>query len=72
MIEGYLEDMLMERKYGVSLQEIQNLYSVMTWQVYLRLLQEDRRETVPSDLVEAAERYVIAFNTWDQQRNLAD
>ncbi len=72
MIEGYLEDMLMERKYGVSLQEIQNLYSVMTWQVYLRLLQEDRRETVPSDLVEAAERYVIAFNDWDQQRNLAD
>jgi ABC-type anion transport system duplicated permease subunit len=72
MIEGYLEDMLMERKYGVSLQEIQNLYSVMTWQVYLRLLQEDRRETVPSDLVEAAEKYVIAFNEWDQQRNLAD
>lgn len=72
MIEGYLEDMLMERKVGVSLQEIQNLYSVMTWQVYLRLLQEDRRETVPSDLVEAAERYVIAFNEWDQQRNLED
>jgi len=72
MIEGYLEDMIMERKVGVSLQEIQNLYSVMTWQVYLRLLQEDRRETVPSDLVEAAERYVIAFNTWDQQRNLED
>jgi len=72
MIEGYLEDMLMERKYGVSLQEIQNLYSVMTWQVYLRLVQEDRRETVPSDLVEAAERYVIAFNEWDQQRNLED
>jgi ABC-type anion transport system duplicated permease subunit len=72
MIEGYLEDMLMERKYGVSLQEIQNLYSVMTWQVYLRLLQEDRRETVPSDLVEAAEKYVIAFNEWDQQRNLED
>ena len=47
MIEGYLEDMIMERKVGVSLQEIQNLYSVMTWQVYLRLLQEDRRETVP-------------------------
>jgi len=72
MIEGYLEDMIMERKVGVSLQEIQNLYTVMTWQVYLRLLQEDRRETVPSDLVEAAERYVIAFNDWDQQRNLAD
>ena len=72
MIEGYLEDMLMERKVGVSLQEIQNLYTVMTWQVYLRLLQEDRRETVPSDLVEAAEKYVIAFNDWDQQRNLAD
>ena len=72
MIEGYLEDMIMERKVGVSLQEIQNLYTVMTWQVYLRLLQEDRRETVPSDLVEAAERYVIAFNTWDQQRNLED
>ena len=72
MIEGYLEDMLMERKYGVSLQEIQNLYSVMTWQVYLRLLQEDRRETVPSDLLEAAERYVLAFNSWDQQRNLED
>jgi ABC-type anion transport system duplicated permease subunit len=72
MIEGYLEDMIMERKVGVSLQEIQNLYSVMTWQVYLRLLQEDRRETVPSDLVEAAERYVIAFNEWDQQRNLED
>ena len=72
MIEGALEDMLMERKYGVSLQEIENLYSVMTWQVYLRLLQEDRRETVPSDLVEAAERYVIAFNDWDQQRNLED
>ena len=72
MIEGYLEDMFMERKVGVSLQEIQNLYTVMTWQVYLRLLQEDRRETVPSDLVEAAERYVIAFNEWDQQRNLAD
>jgi len=72
MIEGYLEDMIMERKVGVSLQEIQNLYSVMTWQVYLRLLQEDRRETVPSDLVEAAERYVIAFNNWDQQRNLED
>jgi len=72
MIEGYLEDMIMERKVGVSLQEIQNLYTVMTWQVYLRLLQEDRRETVPSDLVEAAEKYVIAFNDWDQQRNLAD
>ena len=72
MIEGYLEDMIMERKVGVSLQEIQNLYCVMTWQVYLRLLQEDRRETVPSDLVEAAERYVIAFNEWDQQRNLED
>ena len=72
MIEGYLEDMIMERKVGVSLQEIQNLYTVMTWQVYLRLLQEDRRETVPSDLVEAAERYVIAFNEWDQSRNLAD
>ena len=72
MIEGYLEDMIMERKVGVSLQEIQNLYSVMTWQVYLRLLQEDRRESVPADLVEAAERYVIAFNEWDQQRNLED
>ena len=72
MIEGYLEDMLMERKHGVSLQEIQNLYSVMTWQVYLRLVQEDRRESVPTDLVEAAERYVIAFNEWDQQRNLED
>jgi ABC-type anion transport system duplicated permease subunit len=72
MIEGYLEDMIMERKVGVSLQEIQNLYSVMTWQVYLRLLQEDRRDSVPSDLVEAAERYVIAFNEWDQQRNLED
>jgi len=72
MIEGYLEDMIMERKVGVSLQEIQNLYSVMTWQVYLRLLQEDRRDSVPADLVEAAEKYVIAFNTWDQQRNLED
>jgi len=72
MIEGYLEDMIMERKVGVSLQEIQNLYCVMTWQVYLRLLQEDRRDSVPADLVEAAERYVIAFNEWDQQRNLAD
>jgi len=72
MIEGYLEDMIMERKVGVSLQEIQNLYTVMTWQVYLRLLQEDRRDSVPADLVEAAERYVIAFNDWDQQRNLAD
>lgn len=72
MIEGYLEDMLMERKHGVSLQEIQNLYSVMTWQIYLRLVQEDRRESVPTDLVEAAERYVIAFNEWDQQRNLED
>jgi len=72
MIEGYLEDMIMERKVGVSLQEIQNLYSVMTWQVYLRLLQEDRRDSVPADLVEAAERYVIAFNNWDQQRNLED
>ena len=72
MIEGYLEDMIMERKVGVSLQEIQNLYSVMTWQVYLRLLQEDRRDSVPADLVEAVERYVIAFNTWDQERNLAD
>jgi len=72
MIEGYLEDMIMERKVGVSLQEIQNLYTVMTWQVYLRLLQEDRRDSVPADLVEAAERYVIAFNDWDQQRNLED
>lgn len=72
MIEGYLEDMIMERKVGVSIQEIQNLYSVMVWQVYLRLLQEDKRETVPTDLVEAAERYVIAFNEWDQSRNLAD
>ena len=72
MIEGYLEDMIMERKVGVSLQEIQNLYTVMTWQVYLRLLQEDRRDSVPADLVEAAEKYVIAFNTWDQQRNLED
>jgi ABC-type anion transport system duplicated permease subunit len=72
MIEGYLEDMIMERKVGVSIQEIQNLYSVMTWQVYLRLLQEDKRDSVPADLVEAAERYVIAFNTWDQQRNLED
>ena len=72
MIEGYLEDMIMERKVGVSIQEIQNLYSVMVWQVYLRLLQEDKRETVPTDLVEAAERYVIAFNECDQSRNLAD
>lgn len=72
MIEGYLEDMLMERQHGVSLQEIQNLYSVMTWQVYLRLLQEDKRESVPKDLVEAAERYVAAFNEWDQSRNLED
>lgn len=72
MIEGYLEDMLMERQHGVSLQEIQNLYSVMVWQVYLRLLQEDKRDSVPTDLVEAAERYVAAFNDWDQSRNLAD
>ena len=72
MIEGYLEDMIMERKVGVSLQEIQNLYSVMTWQIYLRLVQEDRRESVPTDLFEAAERYVIAFNEWDESRNLAD
>jgi len=71
MIEGYLEDMLMERQHGVSLQEIQNLYTVMTWQVYLRLLQEDKRASVPTDLVEAAERYVIAFNEWET-RNLAD
>jgi len=72
MIEGDVEDMLMERKHGVSLQEIQNLYSVMVWQVYLRLLQEDKRDSVPKDLVEAAERYVAAFNEWDQQRNLED
>ena len=72
MIEGYLEDMIMERKVGVSLQEIQNLYTVMTWQIYLRLVQEDKRDSVPADLVEAAERYVIAFNEWDKSRNLAD
>ena len=72
MIEGYLEDMIMERKVGVSLQEIHNLYSVMTWQIYLRLVQEDKRDSRPADLVEAAERYVIAFNDWDQQRNLED
>tara|TARA_R100000900_G_scaffold124678_1_gene99157 strand:- start:329 stop:538 length:210 start_codon:yes stop_codon:yes gene_type:complete len=69
MIEGYLEDMLMERKVGVSLQEIQNLYTVMTWQVYLRLLQEDKRDSAPSDLLEAAKRYVEVFNEWDQQNN---
>lgn len=72
MIEGYLEDMIMERKVGVSIQEIQNLYTVMTWQVYLRLVQEDKRESVSKDLLEAAERYVIAFNEWDQSRNLED
>lgn len=72
MIEGYLEDMIMERKHGVSLQEVQNLYTVMTWQIYLRLLQEDKRASAPNDLLEAAERYVIAFNEWDQTRNLAD
>ena len=72
MIEGYLEDMLMERQHGVPLQKIHNLYSVMTWQVYLRLLQEDKRAWVTADLVEAAERYVIAFNEWDESRNFAD
>ena len=62
----------MERKVGVSLQEIHNLYSVMVWQIYLRLVQEDKRDSVPADLVQAAERYVIAFNEWDQSSNLAD
>lgn len=72
MIEGYLQDMIMERKHGVSLQEVQNLYTVMTWEAYRQLLQQDKRESNPNDLLEAAERYVIAFNKWDQSRNLAD
>ena len=70
MIEGYVEDMMMERKVGVSLQEIENLYTVMIWHVYLRLLQEDKRETSPDVLLEAAKRYVDIFNEWDHKQNL--
>ena len=70
MIHSVLVDKIFQRGTGVSLQEIENLYTLQVWEVFLRLLQGSQ-DTYPMELIEQAEAIVSKFNEWDSERDSA-
>ena len=70
MIHSLLLDKIFQRGTGVSLQEIENLYTLQVWEVFLRLL-EGSQDTYPMELIEQAEAIVSKFNEWDSERESA-
>ena len=54
MIPSILADKIFQRGTGVSLQEIENLYTLQVWEVVLRLL-ERSPDTLPMELIEQAD-----------------
>ena len=70
MIQSLLIDKIFQRGTGVSLQEIENLYTLQVWEVFLRLL-EGSQDTYPMELLEQAEAIVSKFNEWDSERESA-
>jgi len=70
MIHSVLVDKIFQRGTGVSLQEIENLYTLQVWEVFLRLLQGSQ-DTYPMELIEQAEAIVSKFNEWDSERESA-
>ena len=70
MIHSLLLDKIFQRGTGVSLQEIENLYTLQVWEVFLRLLQGSQ-DTYPMELIEQAEAIVSKFNEWDSERDSA-
>jgi len=70
MIHSLLLDKIFQRGTGVSLQEIENLYTLQVWEVFLRLLQGSQ-DTYPMELIEQAEAIVSKFNEWDSERESA-
>lgn len=70
MIHSLLMDKIFQRGTGVSLQEIENLYTLQVWEVFLRLLQGSQ-DTYPMELIEQAEAIVSKFNEWDSERESA-
>jgi len=70
MIHSVLVDKIFQRGTGVSLQEIENLYTLQVWEVFLRLL-EGSQDTYPMELIEQAEAIVSKFNEWDSERESA-
>lgn len=70
MIHSLLLDKIFQRGTGVSLQEIENLYTLQVWEVFLRLL-EGSQDTYPMELIEQAEAIVRKFNEWESERDSA-
>ena len=70
MIHSLLIDKIFQRGTGVSLQEIENLYTLQVWEVFLRLLQGSQ-DTYPMELIEQAEAIVRKFNEWESERESA-
>jgi len=70
MIHSLLLDKIFQRGTGVSLQEIENLYTLQVWEVFLRLLQGSQ-DTYPMELIEQAEAIVRKFNEWESERDSA-
>jgi len=70
MIHSLLLDKIFQRGTGVSLQEIENLYTLQVWEVFLRLLQGSQ-DTYPMELIEQAEAIVRKFNEWESERESA-
>jgi len=70
MIHSLLIDKIFQRGTGVSLQEIENLYTLQVWEVFLRLLQGSQ-DTYPMELIEQAEAIVRKFNEWESERDSA-
>ena len=70
MIHSLLIDKIFQRGTGVSLQEIENLYTLQVWEVFLRLL-EGSQDTYPMELIEQAEAIVSKFNEWESERESA-
>ena len=70
MIHSVLADKIFQRGTGVSLQEIENLYTLQVWEVFLRLL-EGSQDTYPMELIEQAEAIVSKFNEWESERESA-
>lgn len=70
MIPSILADKIFQRGTGVSLQEVENLYTLQVWEVVLRLL-ERSQDTYPIELIEQAEVIVSKFNEWDSERESA-
>ena len=70
MIHSLLLDKIFQRGTGVSLQEIENLYTLQVWEVFLRLLQGSQ-DTYPMELIEQAEAIVSKFNEWESERESA-